>query len=33
MPDWKHINGSLARIAVGSRTNVWGVNAAGAIYR
>ncbi|MEV2256922.1 tectonin domain-containing protein [Streptomyces sp. NPDC050147] len=30
---WKHIPGSLKRIAVGSRTNVWGVDPAGAIYR
>ncbi|MFC9283709.1 tectonin domain-containing protein, partial [Streptomyces collinus] len=33
MADWKQINGGLTRIAVGSRTNVWGVNSAGNIYR
>ncbi|MFI0228218.1 tectonin domain-containing protein [Streptomyces sp. NPDC017086] len=33
MADWKQISGALVRIAVGSRTNVWGVNAGGNIYR
>ncbi|MFI0437192.1 tectonin domain-containing protein, partial [Streptomyces eurythermus] len=33
MADWKQISGGLTRIAVGSRTNVWGVNSAGNIYR
>ncbi|MGW3407383.1 tectonin domain-containing protein, partial [Streptomyces zhihengii] len=33
MADWKQISGALVRIAVGSRTNVWGVNSAGNIYR
>ncbi|MGO4420890.1 tectonin domain-containing protein, partial [Streptomyces sp. MCAF7] len=30
---WKSVHGSLKRIAVGSRTNVWGVDPAGSIYR
>lgn len=30
---WAEVNGSLKRIAVGSRTNVWGIDPAGAIYR
>ncbi|CAM5555005.1 hypothetical protein SBADM41S_03459 [Streptomyces badius] len=30
---WTHINGSLVRIDAGSRTNVWGVDSADAIYR
>ncbi|MFI2684788.1 tectonin domain-containing protein, partial [Streptomyces sp. NPDC018584] len=33
MADWKQISGGLTRIAAGSRTNVWGVNSAGNIYR
>ncbi|MEU5091641.1 tectonin domain-containing protein [Streptomyces sp. NPDC021356] len=33
MADWKQISGALVRIAAGSRTNVWGVNSAGNIYR
>ncbi|MEU9843700.1 tectonin domain-containing protein [Actinomadura sp. NPDC048032] len=33
MAVWTNIPGSLKRIAVGSRTNVWGVNASGQIYR
>ena len=33
MAKWNLINGSLNRISVGSRTNVWGVNSAGEIYR
>ncbi|MFC8710843.1 tectonin domain-containing protein [Streptomyces sp. NPDC057197] len=33
MADWKQISGTLTRIAVGSRTNVWGVNAGGNVYR
>ncbi|MGA5407453.1 tectonin domain-containing protein, partial [Streptomyces lavendulocolor] len=27
------ISGGLARISAGSRTNVWGVNSGGGIYR
>ncbi|MFJ1673989.1 tectonin domain-containing protein, partial [Streptomyces sp. NPDC088251] len=27
------IAGGLSRISVGSRTNVWGVNSGGGIYR
>ncbi|MEV5202818.1 tectonin domain-containing protein, partial [Streptomyces sp. NPDC053720] len=30
---WKKIPGGLTRISAGSRTNVWGVNANGNIYR
>ncbi|WP_280889628.1 tectonin domain-containing protein [Streptomyces sp. LBL] len=30
---WQNVNGSLKRIAVGSRTNVWGIDPAGSIYR
>ncbi|KAJ7574961.1 hypothetical protein C8J56DRAFT_1032801 [Mycena floridula] len=30
---WTKISGALKRISAGSRTNVWGVNAAGNIYR
>src|SRR3954462_8009496 len=33
MADWKQIPGALVRISAGSRTNVWGVNAGGNIYR
>jgi virginiamycin B lyase len=33
MAPWKSVGGSLSGIAAGSRTNVWGVNAAGQIYR
>ncbi|WP_444963891.1 tectonin domain-containing protein [Nocardiopsis sp. M1B1] len=33
MAHWKQISGGLTRISAGSRTNVWGVNASGAIYR
>ncbi|MFE7039005.1 tectonin domain-containing protein [Streptomyces atratus] len=29
---WKNVSGSLKRIAVGSWTNVWGVDPAGSIY-
>ncbi|MEU5646847.1 protein kinase domain-containing protein [Streptomyces milbemycinicus] len=30
---WGHIPGKLARISVGSRTNVWGVNDTGEVWR
>ncbi|MGW0858919.1 tectonin domain-containing protein [Streptomyces sp. NPDC002690] len=30
---WADVNGSLKRITVGSRTNVWGVDPAGSVYR
>src|SRR5438046_10627512 len=30
---WKQINGGLSRISAGSSTSVWGVNAAGNIFR
>lgn len=33
MPEWKQIRGNLTAISAGSRTNVWGVNAAGNIYK
>ncbi|MEU8781781.1 tectonin domain-containing protein [Streptomyces sp. NPDC048637] len=33
MADWKLISGSLTAISAGSRTNVWGVDSAGGIYR
>ncbi|GAB2622517.1 hypothetical protein GCM10027168_63090 [Streptomyces capparidis] len=33
MAEWLRVTGALVRIAVGSRTNVWGVNAGGNIYR
>ncbi|MFD0427833.1 tectonin domain-containing protein [Streptomyces zhihengii] len=29
---WKQINGGLKGIDAGSRTNVWGVNAADSVY-
>jgi virginiamycin B lyase len=32
-PAWKQIGGALTRISAGSRSNVWGVNSAGNIYR
>ena len=30
---WVNIKGSLKRISAGSRSNVWGVNAVGSIFR
>ncbi|SCF84602.1 hypothetical protein GA0115260_103151, partial [Streptomyces sp. MnatMP-M27] len=33
MADWVKVAGGLSAISVGSRTTVWGVNAASAIYR
>jgi hypothetical protein len=33
MAHWKQIPGALSAISAGSRTNVWGVNAGGNIYR
>ncbi|QUX26998.1 hypothetical protein KGD83_16735 [Nocardiopsis akebiae] len=33
MAYWKQISGALTRISAGSRTNMWGVNASGSIYR
>ncbi|MFB7827932.1 tectonin domain-containing protein, partial [Streptomyces hydrogenans] len=33
MAHWKKIAGGLTGISVGSRSNVWGVNANGQIYR
>ncbi|WP_324610329.1 tectonin domain-containing protein, partial [Streptomyces sp. NRRL S-4] len=30
---WKKISGGLSGISVGSRSNVWGINPDGAIYR
>ncbi|WP_240676760.1 tectonin domain-containing protein [Streptomyces sp. B27] len=33
MPEWKRIRGNLTAISAGSRTNVWGVNKAGDIYK
>ncbi|MFF9351303.1 tectonin domain-containing protein, partial [Streptomyces sp. NPDC014734] len=33
MAEWQQVSGSLKAISAGSRTNVWGVNAAGNIYR
>ncbi|WP_330162529.1 tectonin domain-containing protein [Nocardiopsis tropica] len=33
MAHWKNIPGNLTKISVGSRSNVWGVNSAGGIYR
>ena len=30
---WKTIVGALSRISAGSATNVWGVNAAGTVFR
>ncbi|MFD8961533.1 tectonin domain-containing protein, partial [Streptomyces anulatus] len=32
MADWVKVAGSLSAISAGSRTTVWGVNAASAIY-
>jgi virginiamycin B lyase len=33
MATWKQIAGGLSAISVGSRTNVWGVNTSGEIWR
>ncbi|MFE5887291.1 tectonin domain-containing protein, partial [Streptomyces hydrogenans] len=33
MAHWKKIAGGLVKISAGSRSNVWGVNANGQIYR
>ena len=33
MAHWKQISGGLTAISAGSRTNVWGVNSSGSIYR
>lgn len=33
MAEWQRVSGALVRIAAGSRSNVWGVNAGGNIYR
>ncbi|MFF5506508.1 tectonin domain-containing protein, partial [Streptomyces roseolus] len=33
MAHWKKIAGGLTGISAGSRSNVWGVNANGQIYR
>ncbi|MFJ3127962.1 tectonin domain-containing protein [Streptomyces sp. NPDC086993] len=33
MADWVKVAGALTAISAGSRTTVWGVNAASAIYR
>ncbi|MGA5170171.1 tectonin domain-containing protein, partial [Streptomyces lavendulocolor] len=33
MAEWTQITGALTAISAGSRTNVWGVNSAGNIYR
>ncbi|MFJ4648947.1 tectonin domain-containing protein [Streptomyces bobili] len=33
MPEGKQIRGNLTATAAGFRTNVWGVNAAGNIYK
>ncbi|WP_405752611.1 hypothetical protein OG232_17415 [Streptomyces sp. NBC_01411] len=33
MADWVKVAGSLTAISAGSRTTVWGVNGASAIYR
>lgn len=33
MAQWKNIAGGLAAISAGSRSNVWGVNAGGNIFR
>ncbi|GHA70012.1 hypothetical protein GCM10010372_81630 [Streptomyces tauricus] len=33
MAHWKKITGGLTGISAGSRSNVWGVNSEGKIYR
>ena len=33
MAEWNQIPGALSAVSAGSSTNVWGVNAAGNIYR
>jgi virginiamycin B lyase len=33
MADWKLISGGLSAISAGFRTNAWGVNSGGGIYR
>ncbi|MFE8913747.1 tectonin domain-containing protein [Streptomyces globisporus] len=32
MADWVKVAGGLSAVSAGSRTTVWGVNAASAIY-
>jgi virginiamycin B lyase len=33
MATWKKVSGSLVAISAGSRTDVWGIDPAGSIYR